>query len=370
MERRNFIQASVAAAIGVAWAGCSDDNGGGLGGNGDGNGTGGPNFPSFDLPAYSAWPPDEPRTRDFVLFTHLNAEHLQTGDGEGTPTPSPTPTPEDEDKAPLIWMPFYGFFATALWFYLGMWGYPWQGALGGESEPTGMETEALTMTEGTFVFHGQYDASAFAEEYADGFEEREKNGFTVFEGQEGGDTDEMAYAVSEDAVVVALSPDDVGGHDEVVGNLDDAIGNHIDEAGRVVDDEDGEWLYETTGVADAVTGFWRVDGLEEDDIAFSDEDEEVDEEASDIADNPVFNNVTSFISMLALPGSENGVGGDTTAARFSALYPQGEVPSEDELREELMQGTDSDELEVVTHDDRAHVAAEVNADETGLAEDE
>lgn len=52
------------------------------------------------------------------------------------------------------------------------------------------------------------------------------------------------------------------------------------------------------------------------------------------------------------------------------VYPQREVPSEDELREELMQGTDSEELAVVPTDARAHVAAEVSTDETALAGDE
>lgn len=348
-------------ASGVAVAGCFGDDGNGSEDSGDGNGETGTDaeFPAYDIPAYGAWPPDEPRTNDFVLFGHLDIRHLHEADGEEE---EEAPTDGDDEDV-LLTLPGYGFTVTALWFYLGLWGYPWEGTLGSENEPDGMATEALTMTEGTFVFHGEYDVEAFADEYAEGFEEREADGFTVFEGQAGEATEELAYAVSEDAVVAAILPDDVEGHEEAVANLDDALDNRVDEAGRVVDDEDGEWLYETTGPADMVTGFWRVDGLEEEDLQAGEEgDEGADEDAPDIEDSPVFDTVDSFVSMLALPEFEGG-GGDVAAARFAALYPDGEVPSEDELREELVASDTDAELDVVIADDRVHVAAEVSEDE-------
>jgi hypothetical protein len=360
MERRNFIQASIATASGVALAGCFGDNGDGLEEDNSENGDTGPEFPAYDMPAYSAWPPADPRTNDFVLFGHLNIRHLHEADDEEDEEP---PTAEDDEDV-LLTLPGYGFTVTALWFYMGLWGYPWEGTLGSEDEPDGMATEALTMTEGTFVFHGEYDTEGFADEYAEGFEEREVNGFTLFEGQAGEATEERAYAVSENAVVAAISPDDVEGHEEAVDNLEDALDNHVEEVGRVVDDGDGEWLYETTGAADMVTGFWRVEGLEEEDLQAGEEgDEEGDEDDPDIEDTPVFDNVDSFISTLALPESEGGVGGDTAAARFAALYPDGEVPSEDDLRDELMGSSPDAELDITTTDDRVHVAAEVSEDE-------
>jgi hypothetical protein len=367
MERRNFIRIGIITASGVALAGCSEDDGNGddTNGNGDeeenGNGEIDSEVPTYDIPAYSAWPPDEPRTNDFVLFGHLNIQHLHEADGEEDEE-EPAMTEDDEDV--LFTLPGYGFITTAFWFQLGLWGYPWEGVLGSENEPDGMATEALTMTEGTFICHGEYNAETFADEYADGFEEREANGFTVFEGQAGGNTEEHAYAVSENAVVAVITPKDIEGHEEAVGVLDDALENHVDEVGRVVDEEDGQWLYETTGPADMVTGFWRVEGLEEEDLqAGEEEGDGANEDTADIEDNPVFDNVDSFISMLALPDSEGGVGGDMAAARFAALYPEGEVPSEDELREELV-GSDTDaDLDVTTTDTRAHVAAEATEDE-------
>lgn len=358
MDRRNFIRTSIVTISGVALAGCSGNDGSGPGENGSGET--GPEFPAYDVPAYSAWPPDQPRTNDFVLFGHLNIQHLHEADDEGE---EEAPTSEDNEDV-LFTLPGYGFMVTAFWFWLGLWGYPWDGTLGSENEPAGMATEALTMTEGTFVFHGEYDAEVFADEYAEGFEKRELNGFTVFEGQAGENTEERAYAVSEDSVVAVISPEEITGHDEAVGVLDDALTNRVDEVGRVVDDEDGQWLYETTGAGDLVTGFWRVEGLEEEDLqAGEEEGNETNEEASNIEDNPVFENVDSFISMLAFPESEGGVGGDSTAARFAALYPEGEVPSEDELREELMASDTNAELNITATDDRVHVAMETSEDE-------
>ena len=343
----------------MAVAGCSGDNGNGSSGNGET----GPEFPAYDVPAYSAWPPDEPRTNDFVLFGHLNIQHLHEADDEGGEEEPEAPTSEDDEDV-LLALPGYGFMVTALWFYLGLWSYPWEGTLGSENEPDGMATEALTMTEGTFVFHGEYDAAVFADEYAEGFEERENNGFTVFEGRAGGDTDQLVYAVSENAVVAAISPEDVEGHEDAVGILDDALNNRVDEVGRIVDDENGRWLYETTGAADMVTGFWRVEGLEEEDLQTSEEEgNETSEDTPKIEDNPVFDNVESFISMLVLPESEGGVGGDTAAARFAALYPEGEVPSEDDLHEELLASDTDAKPAITTTNDQAHVMMEGSDDE-------
>ena len=342
MERRNFIQASVAAASGAAWTGCS----------GRRTGT---DFPSYELPAYSAWLPNEPNINDFVLFTHLNAQHLHTVKGEETPTPAS----EDEDV--LLTLPWYGFRATALWFYQGLGRYPWNGTLGSENEPEGMDTEALTMTEGALIFHGKYDIKVFANEFADGFEKDVEPGLdsTIFEGQRDGDTEKLAYAVSEDAVAAAIPPENIERHHKAVGMLRSVLDNHAEEVERLVDDEDGEWLHETTGEADMAAGVWRVEGLEEENL----QDGAVIEDAPAIGDNPVFETVDSFISVLALSESDDGNGGDMVTARFAALYPNDGVLSKDELHEELLANDTDADLDVTTANDRAHVAAEVSEDE-------
>lgn len=58
-----------------------------------------------------------------------------------------------------------------------------------------------------------------------------------------------------------------------------------------------------------------------------------------------------------------GVGGDTAAARFAALYPEDEVPSEDELREELLASDTDAEPDITTTNDRAYVMMEGSEEE-------
>lgn len=356
MERRNFIRASLATAGGLAFAGCSDDAPPvGEGGNGSESG-----FPSHGVPTYSEWPPDSHRTNDFVLFTHINIAHLHAADDS-----EETPAGEDDENM-LVGLPLYGFLVTALWYHFGFWSYPWNGDLGAETEPDGMDTSAATMSEAVFLFHGDYDPEVFASEYADGFEQREADEFTVFEGQPGSGTERAAYAVADHTVAVLIAPEDIEAHDEAVGLLDDALDNYAAGSDRVVDDADGEWLYDATGEADFAIGFWRVDGLENRHFQLGEDDES--ESETDIESNPVFENVESFISMAALPESEDGVDGDTSAARYAALYPDGETPSEDDLREGLLGDGGGDELEVITDDDRVYAASEVSEDELDTSE--
>lgn len=182
MERRNFIQTSIATVGGITVAGCLGGDGG-LGGA-DGSETDS-DFPTYDLPAYGAWPPAEPRTNDFVLFGHLNIQHLHEANGSEEDQVEEAPTAEDDEDV-LLTLPGYGFMVTAFWFYLGLWSYPWDGTLGSENEPDGMATEALTMTEGTFIFHGEYDPAVFADEYAEGFSEQDVNGSRYSKGKQVG----------------------------------------------------------------------------------------------------------------------------------------------------------------------------------------
>ena len=354
MDRRKFLYATVAAASGSALAGCSNDDGDET----DGGDTGGEtdaeaSFPSYDMPIYSDWPPAEPRTNDFVLFTHLNLRAYHEADGEES-----TPEEDPGDEEPLGGLPFYGFFVTALWLELGMWGYPWGEALGSETEPGGMDTSALTMTDGIFVFHGDYDPDVFEAEYAEGFERRDEGGFAVFEGLPDEGRDAEAYAVSENAVVVSLARGETPDHEETVARLDDVLGKQAEGTGRMVDEADGAWLCETTGEADMVAGFWRVDGLEEADLQTGEDNEN----EAGIEENPVFENVDSFASTLALPEADGGVGGDEAAVRFAALYPDGETPPEDTLREELMSTELAAEAQVATANDRAHVEVQTSAE--------
>lgn len=383
MDRRTFVLTGSTIGSTII-AGCLSDggdpeatNGNDRTGGGDGDGeTNGeqqdgepePEFPSYDLPAYAEWPPVEPRTRDFVMAGHTNAHYLHQEEDNNDTKADDDDSEEDEEPQDaddvLLTLPFFGGILTMLWFSLGLMGYPWVSTLGSPDEPDGMETTAFTMTEGTFVFHGEYDVGVFSEKYAEGYDQREEGAFTVFEGREDEPTEEYAYAVSSDAVVTAISPEDISGHDEIVANLENAVENHESESGRILDYEDGSWLFETTGPADMATCFWQVDGLEPEHLRFGDE-ADTDEDTDSIANNPVLENVDSFVSTVALPEEDGGVGGDMAAARFAALYPAGEVPSEDKLREALLADDTATaaDVHVTTGEEHAHVEIQTTAEE-------
>ncbi len=303
-----------------------------------------PAFPEYDLPMYADWPPAVPRTRDFVLFTHVNAEFLRASDEEDE-------APIDGNDLPAgVTLPMYGLIVTGLWYYLALWSYPWQGTLGGADEPAGMDTAAVTMTEGTFVFHGEYDPAVFVADYASGFVERELDGYTVLEGDPDGATGGLAYAVSEEAVVVALDVADTDSHAAIRANLEAALATQLDEQGRVLDDEDGRWLLETTGPPDIAVGCWGVDGLEDGDLQMGEDEDD----RPGFEDDPVFAEVESFVSTLALPETEGRDGG---AARFAAIYPDDAIPSEASLQQSLLAGDDGFEESIVIQDNRVFVEA-------------
>lgn len=320
----------------------------------DGDDPGG--FPTFDIPAYSEWPPAEPRMDDFVRFTHVNVQHLQ-GSGEGDNGDDGSEPPED-DVMPMLWLPLYGLITTAFAFGLGLWTYPWSDALGSDDEPDGMDTAAITMTEGVFIFQGEYDPDTFAAEYADEFDERTVNGFTVFEGQPDGPTAQHAYAVSEEAVIALNAPETMDDHDAAIALFDEAVTHRVEGGDRISDDEDGAWLFESTGDADIATGFWEVGGLATEHLDLEEEQDNNGDDEPDIGDTPVFGQADSLISTISGPETIDGVEEDLGAARFAALYPQGEVPSDDEIREGLTGDNEEAELEIVTGDDRVHVTFE------------
>jgi hypothetical protein len=367
MERRNFLRASLAVTGSMALGGCSIDD--------EAEGS---SFPTRDIPSYSAWLPADPHTNDFVQFTHSNIQHIHDAQN-GTPAAM---SDEDSDAGTLFGLPVYGFKVTSFSFYSSSENYPWSDALGQPEEPDGMATEALTTTEGVVIFHGDYNTEVFANDYTKGFDEVDGHaGFTIFEGQAGGETEGIAYAVSTDAVVVVLKTDATESGDDLH-RVYQAIETHHEKVERVVDDDDGQWLFETTGPADMAMGVWNVDGFgegvlvpvdtEAEDVndtttATPGDDGEAGNESDtttaspggdrdgnendweppfQLSDAPAFDNVDSFVSTLALPSDEGGVGGDEIVLRFAALYPEGEAPSEEELRDELP--TDDSNVEVNT----------------------
>ena len=348
-SRRSFIAlggATVAASI----AGClgGDD---GNGGNGTGNGDEG--FPSHDLPHHSEWVPTESHDGD-VFFTHLDWAALDDLDSEGGEDEEDT---EDViEEIPILGLPLYGGLISPLAVF-GIAFYPFSGdVLPEDGEAVdGVDTETMTWAGETLVFQGEYDPALFADEYADGFTETdERDGFTLYVGDDGF-SEGMAYAVSEEAFVVGMTP---GEDAEYVPEniVSDALDRYADETGRVVDEDDGQWLFETTGEARMAFGAWQTDDL----MAALDPDEggeEGDAEPDaepDVEDNPVFDDVESLINTIVFT-VEDGEMRDIEA-RFSGIYPDDAVPSDEEVREHLI-GVEDVPHEIVIDGNRVHATA-------------
>ncbi len=151
-----------------------------------------------------------------------------------------------------------------------------------------------------------------------------------------------------------------GGDDEydVEQLVNDALARNLGELDRLVDAEDGEWLFETTGDAQMVFGGWNMDDLME----AIEPDEELEEEVDDaepdtepdVEDNPVFDHVESLVNNISYT-VEGGEMRDIEA-RFSGIYPDDQVPTEDDVREYLLGDSDVPH-DVVIDGNRVHTTA-------------
>ena len=377
MDRREFIQGGI-ALLGAAAAS------GYVGSDGTTRAAGGAlddPFPSYDVPDYSKWIRADPRDESGVVFSHIDWDHLEElngGEGDGDDEWNGGNEGDDEELALIVEFPFYGMVFHMFAMYFGLFPYPFFGdvvVLGDETDPEteGVETSASTWAEEVFVFQGSYDPDVFAAEYTEGFEEvGERDGFTVYEGD--GVPFEMAYAVSEDELVVALPP--FGENEEVAPDeaVSGALDRRIDETDRAVDTDEGQWLFETTGEALTAFGVWETDDIvdtldaEGGDEGVEGEDDPLFEPLG-LDDNPVYENVESVLNNLLFEwedeeGDEEGNENEITGmeARFSGLYPNEEaVPSEDEVREYLIEDEDLPH-EIIIEETRVHAAITVEDD--------
>lgn len=344
MDRRTFTTGVVSAA--VAAAGC-------LGGGEDGS-----SFPSYDTPVYSDWIGTNDGS-DGVFFTHVDWTASETEpEGDESGTDGDDETDEIVEEVPILGLPLYGAVTSSFALFAIMF-YPFaEDVLPEEGvDVEGIETESMTWAGDVLVFHGTYDPEAFEDRYAEGFERADdRNGYALFVGTDDS-TEGSAYAVSGDTLLVGMVPgsDDDYVLEEVV---TDAIDRTVEETGRVTDTEDGRWLFETTGEGLMAFGAWEADdftGALEGGSADGQSGEEIDPE---VEDNPVFDNVTSLANTIA--EVENGETIDMEA-RFSAVYPEDGVPSEDELVEHLV-GEEDVPHEITIEDDRVNVVATFEED--------
>ena len=351
-SRREYLRAGLVATL-VSGSGCfaaNDGEPGRLTVAGDDD-SGGP-FPVRDLPAYAAWIPatahdSEPE----VYFTHVDWETI------GALEPEDEPDEDDLDvirEAPILGLPLIGAVLSGLAFF-GIIFYPFTGDLHRDDEDgSGIEMHRMTWADDVLTFHGSFDPDVFDEQYSEAFEVTdEPDGFTIYAGTEDG-TEEMAYAVSTDVLVVGMLPGEDEYDTEAV--VTDAVMRYVDEADRIIDEDNGRWLLETTGDAQLGVGAWQVDDLREA-IDPPEDDEAAGERMPDVdaalEEYPVFDDAEHLVNTVTFAVDE----GEMTdlEAQFAGIYPDDAVPTESELEDQLL-GT-AEPSDIVIEDRRVYVAA-------------
>lgn len=341
MKRRQFLSTTLAAAGAATIAGCSGTDG--LAGD-DGP------FQSHDVPGYAGWIPEGSRgTEPGVFFAHLDRTALEELEREDEPR-TDDETEALLEEAPILGLPMYGGL-VAPFAVFGIMFYPFSGDILPEDgqEVDGIATESVTWTENALVFHGAYDPELFVAQYSEGFEQAdERGGYTVYVAPE-----ELAYAVSEDAVVVAIQPGDDDAY-RPADVVDDALERNLDDADRVVDTDDGRWLFETTGDAAMAFGVWNVESFD-DALEPAEEIDAGDEPRVDLdaGGNPVLGDLEGFVATLVVSAEDGEL--LELEARFSGLYPEGSVPAESMVRDHLV-GEDVP-YEIALEGNRVHASA-------------
>jgi hypothetical protein len=360
MDRRTFIQSTAATTGTLTVAGC-------LGGDDDpvSEITSNEGPQRYERPPYSSWPPADSYDTGPVEFLHLTLAGLRAVDQltdsdqfdtsqplVGLPLSSTTTIPEAVDT--LTSYPFADAIQTTVEAATGTTDETAPTTLDNataENETTenetvdsntttnetversveaseylGIETTELTLTDELLLCHGSYDRTVFADRYAQGFEKvDQQRGVAIYEGR--GDNEGLAFGVASGTLIVPVEDSSRQSAAETI--LAHTLSGYFSTIDRIVDDEDGSWLFETTGSPTLSYGIWEtpnaVDHISQSDATIE----------TPPTDDPVFGSVESFVSTVRLP-----VDGDETIsepeARFSGLFASNSVPSEEELRTGLV----------------------------------
>lgn len=153
---------------------------------------------------------------------------------------------ETVKEIPILGLTLYGVVTSSFALFAIMFHPFAEDVLPGEGvDVEGIETESMTRAGNVLVFHGTYDPGAFKDRYAKGFERADdRDGYVIFVGTDDW-SEGLAYAVSEDTLLVGMEP---GSDDDVIEEIvTGAIDWTVEETGRVADTEDGQWLFDATG---------------------------------------------------------------------------------------------------------------------------
>jgi len=189
----------------------------------------------------------------------------------------------------------------------------------------GIEVDGITLADEVLLFDGRYDRSVFENSYTAGFQQvDELRGLAVYENGSG-----LGFAVGDGLLVVPTETDRAATADTVLAHT---LSGYVTTLDRIVDDDDGQWLFETTGPAAFSVGVWGADDpIERADTALG---------AAPEATGPVFGATDAFIAALEPTVDEQG-GLEGVETRFAGRFPT-DVPTTEELRASLAGGVDGE----------------------------
>ena len=317
-----------------------------------------------DDPSYGDWIPDEnhddPDTG--VFFTHADWEQISALGEDENPADEERVVAELFERVPIVGLPLFGGSISLLapfW----MLSFPFSAEVlpDGDGAVDGIETTSVTWTIDTIVFHGAFEPDVFAAEYADDFEiVGERDEFVVYEGTDEF-TEGLSYAVSPETLLVGFQREDAAdpAHStEYVGAdvVDRALEEYDAETGRMIDEDAGEWLFDSTGGAQMAFGGWQIEDLRE---ALEPEDATAGDTGGptariDLDDHPVFAPVESLVNTIRFDVEAETMG--AVEARFSGIYPDDAVPDRDDVESHLI-GDASAQHEIAIDGNLVHATA-------------
>ena len=325
-----------------------------------------------DEPAYGDWIPEENHDDPDlgVYFTHADWEAISALDDGENPADDDHAFTELFDRLPIVGLPLFGARLSLLapfW----MISFPFSADLLTDEDTAvdGIETESVTWTIDTVVYHGDFDPDVFATEYADDFEQTgERDEFVVYEGADeftGG----LSYAVSPETLLVGLQPEEPADPEESPDRVGAdtvaiALEEYEDETDRMIDSTDGAWLFDSTGEGQMAFGGWEVDALRE---ALEPEDDPSGDTggptaAIDLEGHPVFEPVESLVNTIRFDVEDGTMG--AVEASFAGLYPDDAVPDEDEIETHLI-GDAAAPHEITIDENRLYATATFDDLDTG-----
>jgi len=209
----------------------------------------------------------------------------------------------------------------------------------------GIEVTEITLVDDLLVCHGSYDPTVIADRYTAGFEAvDQQRGVSIYEATDG----PLAFAVSDDVLVVPTERSTRETPAETV--LAHGVSGYVTTVGRMVDDEDGRWLFESTGEAALAVAVWGTDDPR---AAVA----SVDPDSRAVDGKSLLASADGLVSTLDVTTDEETVTG--ADGRFAGLFSTA-APTEDELQENFV-GSGSDG-EVFVDAERVHVMATFGSD--------